>query len=68
MLLGFKFLRLEADPMANLRKIDGDDAPRVTLPRGGAGEVLIGIADPSWVDRSDRPRWPGLYGRATRDA
>ena len=34
-LLGFKFLRLEADPMANLRKIDGEDAPRVTLPRGG---------------------------------
>jgi Protein of unknown function (DUF1460) len=34
-LLGFKFLRLEADPLANLRKIDGDDAPRVTLPRGG---------------------------------
>jgi hypothetical protein len=34
-LLGFKFLRLEADPLANLRKIDGEDAPRVTLPRGG---------------------------------
>lgn len=37
-LLGFKFLRLEADPLANLRKIDGDDAPRVTLPRGGAAK------------------------------
>ena len=34
-LMGFKFLRLEDDPLANLRKIDGDDAPRVTLPRGG---------------------------------
>jgi hypothetical protein len=35
-LVGFKFLRLADDPMANLRKIDGPDAPRVTLP-GGAG-------------------------------
>jgi len=33
-LLGFKFLRLEADPLANLRRIDGPDAPRVTLPGG----------------------------------
>lgn len=33
-LLGFKFLRLEADPLANLRKIDGDQTPRVTLPNG----------------------------------
>lgn len=29
--LGFKFLRLEADPMANLRAIDGPDAPKVTF-------------------------------------
>jgi hypothetical protein len=35
-LVGFKFFRLADDPMANLRKIDGPDAPRVTLP-GGAG-------------------------------
>ncbi len=34
-LLGFKFLRLRDDPMANLREIDGADAPRVTLPKGG---------------------------------
>lgn len=34
-LLGFKFLRLRDDPMKNLREIDGDDAPRVTLPDGG---------------------------------
>lgn len=34
-LLGFKFLRLEADPLANLRQLDGPDAPRVTLPGGG---------------------------------
>lgn len=33
-LLGFKFLRLEADPLANLRQLDGADAPRVTLPDG----------------------------------
>jgi hypothetical protein len=33
-LLGFKFLRLEADPIANLRRMDGPDAPRVTLPGG----------------------------------
>jgi hypothetical protein len=34
-LLGFKFLRLREDPMKNLRQIDGDDAPKVTLPDGG---------------------------------
>jgi hypothetical protein len=37
-LLGFKFLRLEKDPLANLRQLDGDQAPRVTLPGGGAME------------------------------
>ncbi len=31
-LVGFKFLRLEDDPRANLRKVDGPDAPRVSLP------------------------------------
>jgi hypothetical protein len=35
-LLGFKFLRLEPDPLTNLRKIDGDQMPRVTLPGGAA--------------------------------
>jgi len=34
-LLGFKFLRLRSDPLAELRKLDGPDAPRVTLPKGG---------------------------------
>jgi hypothetical protein len=34
-LLGFKFLRLEPDPLTNLRKIDGAETPRVTLPGGG---------------------------------
>ena len=33
-LLGFKFLRLADDPLANLRQLDGADAPRVTLPNG----------------------------------
>ena len=33
-LLGFKFLRLESDPLANLKQIDGADAPHVTLPGG----------------------------------
>jgi len=33
-LIGFKFLRLEKDPLANLRKIDGAAAPKVTLPNG----------------------------------
>lgn len=33
-LLGFKFLRLETDPLANLRQLDGPNAPRVTLPSG----------------------------------
>ncbi len=31
-LLGFKILRLAADPLANLRQLDGPAAPRVTLP------------------------------------
>lgn len=34
-LLGFKFLRLEDDPLARLRELDGADAPHVTLPGGG---------------------------------
>lgn len=34
-LIGFKFLRLEDQPLANLRQLDGPDAPRVTLPDGG---------------------------------
>jgi|CXWL01.1.fsa_nt_gi hypothetical protein len=34
-LLGFKFLRLTDDPLANLRQLDGAGAPRVTLPDGG---------------------------------
>lgn len=33
-LLGFKFLRLADDPLANLRELDGADTPRVTLPGG----------------------------------
>jgi len=33
-LLGFKFLRLQADPIANLREIDGPEAPRVGAPEG----------------------------------
>ncbi len=35
-LLGFKFLRLEPDPLSNLRRIDGPDAPIVRLPDGRA--------------------------------
>ena len=34
-LLGFKFLRLESNPLANLKTLDGPNAPRVTLPQGG---------------------------------
>ncbi len=37
-LLGFKFLRLQKDPLGNLREIDGEDAPRVTLPNGASLE------------------------------
>lgn len=33
-LLGFKFLRLNDDPLAKLREIDGAAAPHVTLPDG----------------------------------
>lgn len=38
-LVGFKFLRLEADPLANLHEIDGDEVPRVTLPKGGRAKL-----------------------------
>lgn len=34
-LLGFKFLRLRDKPLERLREVDGDGAPRVTLPSGG---------------------------------
>jgi hypothetical protein len=34
-LVGFKFLRLRDEPLKNLKEIDGEDAPRVTLPSGG---------------------------------
>jgi hypothetical protein len=37
-LLGFKFLRLENNPLANLRQLDGPDAPRVTLPGGSRAD------------------------------
>jgi hypothetical protein len=38
-LLGFKFLRLQKDPLANLRRIDGAQAPKVTLPGGRAAAL-----------------------------
>jgi hypothetical protein len=34
-LVGFKFLRLQQEPIKKLEAIDGPDAPRVTLPSGG---------------------------------
>lgn len=37
-LLGFKFLRLQNDPLGNLRKLDGPGAPRVALPLDDASE------------------------------
>jgi hypothetical protein len=37
-LVGFKFLRLEDDAIANLRKLDGPAAPRVSLPLEDASE------------------------------
>lgn len=33
-LIGFKFLRLREEPLKNLQKVDGPDAPKVTLPNG----------------------------------
>lgn len=33
-LVGFKFLRLNADPLAELEKLDGPGAPKVTVPNG----------------------------------
>jgi hypothetical protein len=38
-LVGFKFLRLRDEPLKNLRKIDGPDAPRVTLPSGDEAKL-----------------------------
>jgi hypothetical protein len=32
--MGFKFLRLNDDPWAELRKTDGADAPRISAPTG----------------------------------
>lgn len=32
--MGFKFLRLNDDPWAQLRKLDGPDAPRISAPAG----------------------------------
>jgi hypothetical protein len=37
-LVGFKFLRLEDNPLENLRKLDGPVAPRVTLPLDDASQ------------------------------
>jgi len=42
-LVGFKFLRLEDNPIANLHKLDGPGAPRVSLPLENAREF--------WHDR-----------------
>jgi hypothetical protein len=42
-LVGFKFLRLADDPLGNLRKLDGPDAPRVALPLEDASQF--------WHDR-----------------
>ena len=38
-LLGFKFLRLQEDPLAKLKTIDGPDAPVVIYPKVGQGEL-----------------------------
>ena len=38
-LLGFKFLRLQENPLAKLREIDGPDAPVVILPTLGQVDV-----------------------------
>jgi hypothetical protein len=35
-LYGFKFLRLHDDPLANLREIDGPEAPRMAIPLAGS--------------------------------
>lgn len=41
-LMGFKFLRLQDDPIANLRAIDGPDAPRVAFPAGSKIDAASG--------------------------
>jgi hypothetical protein len=38
-LVGFKFLRLRDEPLKNLEKTDGRDAPRVTLPSGNKAKL-----------------------------
>lgn len=37
-LVGFKFLRLRKKPLEHLKKIDGPNAPRVTLPSGNEAQ------------------------------
>lgn len=39
-LLGFKFLRIESDPLKKLKEIDGEDGPKVTLPKTGLTSVF----------------------------
>lgn len=38
-LVGFKFLQLRENPVAALKKKDGPEAPRVTLPSGAEGKL-----------------------------
>ncbi|HRR30241.1 MAG TPA: DUF1460 domain-containing protein [Candidatus Sumerlaeia bacterium] len=45
---GFKFLRLKPDPIANLRKIDGPDAPVIKPPVG----VMLGPGR-RWAPKKD---------------
>jgi hypothetical protein len=45
-LVGFKFLRLREEPLKNLQKIDGADAPKVTLPNGQGAAFDGAISTP----------------------
>ena len=46
-LVGFKFLRLRDEPLKNLQKVDGADAPKVTLPNGAGAAFSGAISAPA---------------------
>jgi hypothetical protein len=54
-LVGFKFLRLTDDPIAQLRRIDGTAAPRLSLPPGGPVHIGRAVPDPGGATPATPP-------------
>lgn len=55
---GFKFLRLEDTPLANLRAIDGPEAPRIQAPGGADLSRLMNDPTQSPIDTTCRESEP----------